>query len=117
MTLRSRQPRVKCGVQVIIVSRFEFRRLLDAHIPPVVSRIMCPGHHRESSRLLDAHSPPSVNRDAVKIASRLKNVAEYEPQIPPRFNRITVKKSSRFKIMTDYERQIPPKYTANSDKF
>ena len=78
---------------------------------------MCPGHHRESSRLLDAHSPPSVNRDAVKIANRLKNVAEYEPQIPPRFNRITVKKSSRFKIMTDYERQIPPKFTATSAKF
>ena len=69
---------------------------------------MCPGHHRESSRLLDAHSPPSVNRDAVKIANRLKNVAEYEPQIPPRFNRVAVRKASRFVILAGFEAHIPP---------
>ena len=64
MTLRSRQPRVKCGVQVIIVSRFEFRRLLDAHIPA------------------------SVNQVAVKIASRSKNVPDYDAQIPPAVSKV-----------------------------
>ena len=93
MTLESRHVSIESEVQVITVIDFITRRHLDAHIPA------------------------SVNRVAVKIASRLKNLDEYEPQIPPRFNRITVKKSSRFKIMTDYEPQIPPKYTANSDKF
>jgi len=73
MTLKSRHVSIESDVQVVTVSPSEISRLLDAQIPPsvnrdavkngirfeilaeydahipaVVSRVWCPGHHRES---------------------------------------------------------------------
>jgi len=59
--------------------RFVTKAGFDAHIPPAVSQVWCPGHHREWLHNMpdyDAQIPARFNRVAVKIASRLNNVAE-----------------------------------------
>jgi len=134
MTLISRQPRVESGVQVITVSDYLNRRLLDDHIPPARSRLSGKTVHRESLVIqpdYDAHIPPSVIRiqcrQSIEIqaeydahipprldrldASTLHNQAEYDAQIPPPLNRLHARLINR---QAQYEPQSPPKYSSFS---
>ena len=66
--------------------RFEILADYEAHIPPAVSPVRCPGHHREWLHIMaeyDAHSPPSVNQVAVRKGIRFEIVADYDAHIPP----------------------------------
>ena len=106
MTLISRQPRVESGVQVITVSDYLNRRLLDDHIPPARSRLSGKTVHRESLVIqadYDAHIPPSVIR--IQCHQSIEIQAEYDAQIPPRLDRLHAR---LINSQAQYEPQSPP---------
>ena len=96
--LKSRHVSIESGVQGIIVSRSEIRRLLDAHSPPSVNRVAvqyCTARRSKSrpimtliSRFITIHfTPSSINFQA-----------HYEPQIPPKYTATSALKRAALEL-------------------